>query len=77
MPPEIKLPMQAAIDQTIDLLRRKADCTDAVVILANHHTGECKISTISGDVNHIIQILQRTLTALHKAGHGRIGLVKL
>ncbi len=69
--------MQAAIDDTLKMIRLRADCDDAVMILINHRTGECKVSTMRGDVNHSIMILEKTLQAIKKSRLNSIGLIDI
>lgn len=71
----IKIPMQMAIDDTMKMLRLRADCTDAIVILMNDRTSECKVSTMRGDTNRAEMLLQRTMQALNRQKANKSGII--
>lgn len=73
--PTVKLPMQYALNASLDMLRLRGDLTDAVVILINQRTGECKVGSLRGEVNHTTDIVSRTLSALQKQRAGKSGLI--
>jgi hypothetical protein len=64
--PEIKMPTQHLLNASLDMLRLRGDITDAVVVLVNERTQDCKIGSMRGDMNHTIAVLERTLNALKK-----------
>ena len=75
--PTIKLPMQAALNASLDMIRQRADCTDAVVIIINQRTGETKVGSIRGEINHMTDLVGRVASALNKQRNLGRGIITI
>lgn len=74
---QIKLPLGAALNASLDMLRLRGDVTDAVVILINQRTGECKVGSLRGEANHTQDILARALQAMQKQRARASGIITI
>lgn len=66
----IRLPFQAVLNKTIETIRRESHASDAVVILIDDKTGECKIKTMRGDARRLHHLLTVTLQSVERQKMG-------
>lgn len=80
-PSKVLIPIQPALDQTLDNLRRQTTATNAVVILEDRSTQppQAVLGTMRGDVDATCEMLSRALKAMQdqrrKRDLGKSGLV--
>jgi hypothetical protein len=67
---KVKMPMQALLDASLDMIRLRGDVTNAVVIIFNHRTGEAKLGGLEGGPNEAIRMMEAGVNSLKKAGRG-------
>lgn len=75
--PMIKLPLKAALNASLDMLRLRSTATDAIVLIIDERTGAAQVGSLRGDINHTAQLLSRALQAVQKQrgnGSGLIGI---
>lgn len=73
----LKLPTQHVLDKCLDMIRKSTHCTDAVIIMLDARTNECKVGTMRGDINRMTDILGQTAVALNKQRKNTGGIISL
>lgn len=69
--------MQAALDDCVKMLRLRADCTDAIIILVNDATGEAKVGGMNNSKETTYRILQRIMHAIERQRRAGNVIIKL
>lgn len=64
MAERILIPIQPALDQTLENLRRQSTATNAVVIIEDRSRKQAVLGTMRGDVDATIEMLTRSLNAM-------------
>ncbi len=78
---KVLIPIQPALDQTLDNLRRQTTATNAVVIIEDRskQPPQAVLGTMRGDVDATIEMLSRSLRAMQdqrkKRDLGKSGLI--
>lgn len=69
---------QHAVDQIVEVMRHKVNCTNGAVIIVNEQTKQAFFGTVQGDLGRTIDMLEKVLASLKrvKAGGKAPGIIK-
>lgn len=64
----IKKSYEEILNKTMKIIREESVASDAVIILFDRATGQCKMKTMQGDAHHMHRLLEPVVRGLAAQG---------